>query len=63
MANIIYNGTIVGQLLIDPAGTNMGIQWGENCENNIKAELWNTFMKNFPTGQKIENKDIDLSSL
>jgi hypothetical protein len=63
MASVIYNGNVIGQLLIDPTGTNMGIQWAENCENTIKAQAWNTFMNHFPTGQKIENKDIDLSSL
>lgn len=63
MANIVYNNIIVGQLLIDPAGTNMGIQWHEECDSEIRAKVWNKFNTEYRTGTKIANTDIEYSNL
>jgi hypothetical protein len=61
MAKVTLNETIVGELLIDPQGTNMGINWDPECNEETKAIAWNKFMKSYPTGSKIENRDINLS--
>jgi hypothetical protein len=60
MANVIYNGKVVGELLIDPAGTNMGINWADSCDQPTRDAAWNIFFKNYPTGNKIENTDLNL---
>jgi hypothetical protein len=58
MANVIYNSKVVGQLLIDPAGTNMGVEWVEGCDIDTRELVWNKFMTLYPTGRQIENKDV-----
>jgi hypothetical protein len=58
MANIIYKDQIAGELLIDPSGINMGIQWDENFDQGIRDKIWNKFFNQHPIGQKID--DIDL---
>lgn len=63
MANIVYNNRIVGELLIDPVGTNMGIQWTDGCDSEIKAKVWNKFSIEHVTGKLIENKDIIYNNL
>ena len=60
MAIVKFNGQVVGDLLIDPAGTNMGINWKADCPGEVKDAAWNKFMELYPTGSKIENKDITL---
>lgn len=58
MANLIYKDQIVGQILIDPVGTNMGIQWDSNLDQELRDSIWNKFFAEHPTGQKIEDIDI-----
>ena len=61
MANVIYNGKIVGTLLIDPQGTNMGVQWNDSVSSEEQTAAWHKFMDAHPTGSKIDNVDILLS--
>ncbi len=62
MANVLYNGVVVGELLVDPSGTNMGVNWNSNIDPEVKKAAWDIFMSKHPTGQKIENKDLSLAS-
>ena len=58
MANIIHKNQVVGQLLIDPVGTNMGIQWDQNIDQSLRDKIWNKFFSEYPTGLKIDDVDL-----
>lgn len=63
MAVVRNKGRVVGKLLIDPEGTNMGINYEPGLDPQFWSESQRKFLKVFPTGKKIEDKDIDLSDI
>lgn len=63
MAVVTNNGRVVGTLLLDPEGTNMGIDYDPKIDHQFWSESQRKFLKKYPTGTKIENKDIDLSDV
>lgn len=63
MAVVTNNGKIVGKLLLDPEGINMGISYEQGIDHVFWSESQRKFLKKYPTGKKIEDKDIDLSDI
>jgi len=63
MAVVRNKGRVVGTLMIDPAGTNMGINYEPKLDPQFWSESQRKFLKVYPTGTKIEDKDIDLSDI